>query len=196
MAGVSFVIERNEWFNILNDAAIAAGKNTNAPVLESVHLAVTADGLITAEATDRFVLARRTHRLAQPLPLGGTADIMLRAVEIPGMARTFPKTKTPVYLSINIDDDKLTVSNDSATATYQGRPDAPIKTQPLFDLWLDDGKNASTLMFNPDILVRFAKVTHDKLTGMRLKLGKEGRPALVEIGDHFIGLIMPMRDEP
>jgi hypothetical protein len=139
------------------------------------------------------MLGHRTHQL--PKHKGPAADFVLNVFDVDAIARAFPKAKARTYqepLRVTIDGEKLTIATESNIANYRAVDDRPLNTGQFIDNFTPG--DIGQMLLDPDRLAVFAKVTRDKGAGARLKFAEKGRMVLVEIGDHFVGILMPMRD--
>lgn len=190
-----FTIDRNTFVEVLSDAAVAAGKDNDLPMLFAVHLTVSEDGLITASATNRFIFARRRYQLLDNYK-GEPIDLLLPADMVTNVARAFPKPKTrerPAELRIEAAGDSLTVSTDSATATYRTIGEQAVDIDQFIDKWVSGP--IEKILLNCDYLAPFGKVTRpNRASAMRLKFSAPNKIVLVEIGEDFVGGIMPARE--
>jgi len=190
-----FTIDRNTFVEVLSDAAVAAGKDKDLPMLCAIHLTVSEDGLITASATNRFIFARRKYQLPDNYN-GEPVDLLLPADMVTNIARAFPKPKgreRPAELRIETTNDSLTVSTDSATATYRTTGEQAVDIDKFIDSWVPGP--IRKILLHCDYLAPFGKVTRpNRASAMRLKFSAPNKIVLVEIGEDFIGGIMPARE--
>lgn len=166
-----------------------ASTEATLPVLCGLQL--VADGkTLTISATDRYVLGRWT------LAYEGeafTALIHRRDVDtIVALLKKDAKTSLPAALTLDGPDLTVSTFDGSARANVMDSAAYP-KLDFLFWDKGDAGLPAGVIGFNPAYLAKFAKVA-GKAERMRMWMRDEFKPVLVEIGEHFTGLIMPMRD--
>lgn len=210
----SFEIERNDWCEILSDAALFASRDVTLPMLECVHLTVGTHGRVVATATDRFTLGRRVYQLDAKIP--APVEVMVpvrevaamtkihaaparRGVSIPPQVTVTGKLPYVAEHRWGATGGSITVSSGvtgerSVTSTHPCMPVGFVDADRLFEE--EAGREAGVappVAFNPEYLARFARVSRRRGESMHVRLTTNARPMRITIGEHFTGLVMPVR---
>lgn len=209
-----FEIPRNDWIEMLSDAAIFAGTDDTLPMLTCVRLQLGVGGQIVAAATDRFTLGRRTYQL-EGVKFPHAIEVLVSVTEITAMAKIHGKTRRGIPNLINVTvtgrlphdtENKWTSTAGSVRVSsgWSGHREV-VSTHPGMDLQyvdvdaLIDGTlkaeptSSPVVGFRPEYVARFARVSKWRGESMRMRLIAPDRPMLVTIGDHFTGLVMSVR---
>jgi hypothetical protein len=197
-AVATVTLKASDLARVLGNTVLACDKSKTLPVLGAVRLEVSG-GTITAVATDRHRLHLDTAELSEG-STGETTTLLDRA-DVATMVKTLKGDKGDVTLTITGSTVALFTRN--ATLTF----DAVEGTFPRYRGLLPEHDDAVTMEgpthFNPALLADFAKVTdgqrsyerkaNTRYPVMRMQMSHPHKPARVEIGDTFVGLIMPVR---
>jgi hypothetical protein len=155
------------------------------PMLASVAFQADGDEL-TLVATDRYTLG--TYRLTWD---GGHADAI---VEAPKDLLAFAKKAKGGTIELRFGKDEVTAASHTSTATFKLYDGTFVNWRNLLP---ERDPNDEVFGVNAQFIAKFAKAG-DKHTPMRVALRSRTKPLAVEIGEHFRGLIMPVKlpDEP
>lgn len=171
--------------------AITLFASTDATIPVLCHVALVADGTtLTLKATDRYVAGRYTIDYAgEPFAVSvHRTDV----ATILALLKPWSGARSDATATLTMEGVRLTVAtyDTSGNVATGDIADLP-KIDSLFPS--EDGASLpdGTIAFNPAYLAKFAKVA-DKHEPMRLYMKGAMKPALVKIGEHFTGLIMPM----
>jgi DNA polymerase III sliding clamp (beta) subunit (PCNA family) len=211
---VSFRIRRDDFVLALTEGALCAGSDWTLPMLTGVHVVIDPKGLITAESTDRFTLCRRTFHLdvndtENAFAFDGAAAVGLvlpksDLTRIAQMHTASPRGQAPRTLNVTVagrtEDSIGSITIESGggydahvLSTHKGIDVEYINAQGILDSAVPTAQAGA--MVNPEYLPRFAKVKHSRTRGAQIKFCGPGKPVRIEIGDQFVGLIMPMRED-
>lgn len=203
---VQFQIPRDDWCEILSDAAIFASRDAYTLALNAVKINVDMSGQITVSASDRFTLGIRRYQLGGPC--GDNVQILLPLAEVAFIAKIHARTRrgVPNKLTVTIDGYlplaadlpmraghlgiESRVNSRQITSWHTGMEAAPV---PFEKFASPEPSEQSLIGFNPAYLARFAKVSRRAGESLHLTLGGPRRPTTVKIGEHFTGAIMPVR---
>jgi DNA polymerase III sliding clamp (beta) subunit (PCNA family) len=212
---VTFEIERNDWCEILADAAIFAGHDDTLPMLTCVRLQVGVGGQIVAAATDRFTLGRRTYQLDAKLPVA--AEVLIPVREIEAMAKIHARSRhrgVPNPLTVTVTGSLPYVAerwdatggsvriasgfggHREVVSTHPGMVlgHAYVDIDALIDKTVKaEAATPSAVGFRPEYVARFNRVSRFRGESMQLRLTSPDKPMIVTIGDHFVGLVMSVR---
>lgn len=198
----SIVIKADALARTLGNALpFAANPKEGMPMLSAVRIEAR-DGVFTATATDRYVLghARCTAEESTEPEEYGT----LPAVSIPvdGVKRIIAalRGQRDYYVCFGHvaaeDDDEageVTLHGDMGKLTVPTEPGEFPRFVSLFPAEYRV-ELAGEAGYNPAFMARFGKVKADKGTPMRIVHAvSPTKPIVIEIGDAFVGLIMPVR---
>jgi hypothetical protein len=187
---------------IIGDAAPFASKDPHLPTVHGVCLEA-AGGVLSATATDRYAIGHSradcTGALTGQLVIGLEDARLIASMFRPAKRNTAGPNVTITAADGTArfaysDDDSLglvaelgiglrAVSNDFVDYTS-------LLNRPGDDAEPADGKAYG---FRPDLLARFARVHQERDEPMRVFPGSATKITWVEIGDRFIGGIMPVR---
>ena len=176
----------------LRVAALFAGTDATIPMLGAVRLECNGVKL-TALATDRYTAALYTTEAEGDVLFTAnipTANVRIILTTLKGAA-----AHTPVELTR--DGDRLTVRTfDGQVTVTLNNDDFPKLRHLIPDAHDGDGTgNVGLIGFNPAYLARLAKVATGKgrHEPARLTFTTPLKPVRVDIGENFVGLIMPVR---
>lgn len=194
----------------LQNVALFASADTTLPSLRCIRL-TAADGTLTAEATDRYVLARHTVPGAD-----GAGDMLADAKET--LAAVKPmiailKDSRRLLCRAEAEQPVITITCDSGYVWYtMTGHDAPTLTgtaragdprlYPRTGSHDTDAPRETadrTFTFTAANLAKLAKVsdghgtTRANLRYVRITPGGTGRPAAVHVGEHFSALVMTIK---
>ena len=189
---------------ILAAAVPFAGSENAMPGINAALLEGKGKWLV-ATATDRYALGK--SRVAAEGVDGFRA--LVKLADAKHILKTFTAAKgqeSPVVVSLTVQDRtttdtaKLTVDRedglfadcDSLTATYSLVDGEFPKTDSLFHKWKPATERAGG-GFNPQQLAKFQHVVSAHGEPIRLTIGDGSGTTIVQAGDHFLGLIMPVR---
>jgi hypothetical protein len=183
--------------NGLRDAVLFAGLDDTLPSLVGVWL--DWDGTtLTAYASDRFYIGRTTFRNVTVNEAGEGWRRFLPALN----AGIITAALKPVVAE-QVDRNVRVVVSDTSVAVKTAEL---TLTTPLNSTLQDFGVAAlldkfltaepvpgGSAALDPKRLARFSKVSRDYDDPTRLRIAGPHDPVVVQIGDHFDGLIMPVR---
>jgi hypothetical protein len=218
VSGVSFQIHRNDFVSVLNDAAIFASRDGSLPMICQIGLTITRTGLITASATDRFMLGRRSYQL--PISGGGEHEtawafdadgdsvkfrMPLADAARVGALHAKPPRGSQGLLDVEIASaNKVTRLSIKSGGTKSDAEVTSVHTDSGMELPDLDKMIAASVpdesmvgaSIDPLRLAVLAKVSRPTpSTPIRVRFCGASKPVRLEIGDRFVGLIMPMRDD-
>ncbi len=204
-----FEIPRDDWIEIVSDAALFADRSGYFPTIEAVKLRVSADGQIVASASDRFTLGIRRYSLPSNVTFGAEVLVLLPVDEVTAMGRLHARARRGNINMLTITirgalpgedvnhplhPGEITVRSEvqgrTVSSTHPGVEAEPIDFEGFAEP--ADGE-ASIVALNPEYLARFGKVSRDRGESMRIRFAAKDKPVTVKIGDHFTGAIMPAR---
>lgn len=209
---VEFEIERNDWCEILSDAAIFAGRDDTLPMLTCVRLQIGVGGQIVAAATNQFTLGRRTYQL-ETKPTSAV-EVLMPVTEVDAMAKIHTARRRGVRNPLRIVvTGKLPYDKDSRSSeggsvrvssgggdwrevvsTHRCMAIEFVDIDALLDSEMKREPGLPSLIgFNPEFVALFSKVSRRRGESMHVRLSTPSRPMLVTIGEHFTGLVMPAR---
>jgi hypothetical protein len=181
--------------NGIHDALLFAGTDDSLPILNGVWLKW--DGAkLTATASDRYYIGRSTFPATvnedgaawQRFLPADRARVILGALK--------PYADIAILLRITVARGSIAMANEELTLTVPlgadtndfgilDKLDHLLTAQPV-----PDGGSAA---FSADRLARFAKVSREYEEPTRLRIAGATDPVVVQVGDHFDGLIMPVK---
>jgi hypothetical protein len=194
----------------LSDALPFVCTDTCLPQITVVRIE-TSDGTLSATATDRYTLGHSRAACTGDLP----APFSLPTAAARQVIRLFkPPRRIPFGPGPRVAVD---YNPDTWIATFSpAREDGPalfaehadighevrVKTRdekyPEYHKLIDRAPAAAehtgaAYGLNPWLLARFDKVTGTPGMPMRVWMGRRTKPVVVQIGDTFVGIIMPVR---
>lgn len=162
-----------------------ASTDKTIPMLNAVRL-VGADGKLTLVTTDRYVLGTYVIEYEGP-----AFEFSLALDVAKKLAATWKKSSAYEPVFIDIDEDKVTFRTfDGSTMVRIGDDDFPKWRSLIPDA--EPGLPNGTIAFDPAKIALF-KGIGARMEPMRLRMTGVNRPIRIDIGDYFVGLIMPMR---
>lgn len=183
----------------LETAALFAGSDYTLPVLCTIQFKALEDGKLTLASTDRYMMGL-TRVAAEMVTVDGTfTPFLLDAKQASALGKRLRKAG-PAMLTVDTADGTV----KTVTVAYGGVSESltPVDGRfPHVDSLVPERREAgdtgpSVIGFAPAFMAKFAKVkTESKTTPMRVSLTSNTKPARVDIGDSFTGLIMPVRLE-
>lgn len=195
-------VDVGQFLELLTDVARASSTDPTLPMINGVLLhGDTYDGksLLVATATDRFILAHASvNATGAPLP---ESFIRLDDVKrIIAVLRTLPRGST--LLEIGTSKDKaVRFSAREASVTADPPFDPPsnfgfVSFRKLFEVETP-AKDANQVGVNGVLLSRLTAVARSRREYMHIRVAGRNQPTVVQIGQRFRALIMPVRtDEP
>lgn len=209
---VTFEIERNDWCAILSDAAIFGSRDPSLPMLTCVRVRIGTDGKITADATDRFTMGRRTFHLNEEFP--ASVEVLVPIDEVTAIAKIHGAArrgnKNPLSVTVvgglplvvgkpwAAQGGTITISSGGGrqrkvVSTHPGIASGYVDIDALIDAAMGvEPEPLQIAAFRPEYIARFSKVSRRNGESMRVTLTKPHKPMIVTIGDHFVGMVMPM----
>ena len=182
-------ITAGDLARILSDAAIFASRDDTLPMINSVHIESSGEHVI-AVATDRFTMG--VSKADYLDGKGDTFDFQLRLPQV-RILISIAKSCREAFSHVEI-----APSGDGATFSFSS---GEVVTLPGLSVnfidWrkivtaTDDGEATSFFGLNPQYVARFARVGGADAK-MKVKVGSPKRPTRVQIGDQFVGLVMPV----
>lgn len=191
-----------ELQHIARAVLVHAGTDDMFPILNDVHIEVR-DGHLLLAATDRFTLG--VYRTGLSEHSGGPIEI-----RVPGpllrsaIAMIGRRTRGEVQLRLTTENVTLTFDHPQVRTRAAATPvsyvmPAEPSTQPIW-LKLVNTTTAEAMTateavtgVNPAYLARFRHAAHRFEPILIHGPGRAMKPLLVTAGDHFIGLIMPVK---
>lgn len=170
-----------------------AKKGGAAPVLESIRLE-TREGEIQATATDRYRVGVARVPAVDATP---GAVFMLHGDTAKTALRTAGKA-LHVWVTIDTEKATLTVRGDSDVMFHQyAEPDAFPQLGYVFREVFEREPSGEPFALNATFLADFAKVGATVGKGARIVVHSTSprKPTVVTVGDHFFGLIMPLKHD-
>lgn len=167
----------------------AAKKGGNAPILESI-LIRTRDGEVQATATDRYRIGVARVPATDATP---GASFLLHVDDAKTALRTAGKA---VYVWVTIDGDKITVRGHNDVSFYRSdEPEAFPRLDYVFRDVFEREQSDEPFALNSTYLADFGKVgaTDGRNTPIVVHSTSPKKPTVVTVGDHFFGLIMPLK---
>jgi len=189
-----------DWDDLVGRVALFAHRNSRdlVPILSCVHL-YEAQGRLYAEATDRYRLGSTVAPATVVVPEGFAALISVESIA--DLARI---TKAPARLR---DSLSITLTSESGNRLRVSIEALPGLGDIVMSLQLVDGDYPSagkilhtaltgepavtTSGFNPEFLADYRKVA--KRNEAVVISPRGDRPALIRVGDDFIGALVPIR---
>lgn len=189
---MSVQLMTTELVRILKDAQLFAHGDNMIPIINAVHLELRGEELI-AVGTDRFMLgASKTEVDEATGPF--VAALPLRQVKtIIQMAGACKQAFSKVALDVN--DDKIRVafsSGETLMLPAELEAGAHVAWLKLLES-AEDSPPSKAMDLNPQLLARFARVSANRATRMRLHFFGYAKPIRVSIGEAFVGMVMPVR---
>lgn len=179
-------VNANELATALATIAHFADPDKSIPMLNSILLEARA-GRLTAVATDRYVLG------TYEIPFEGhDFSALVPLVDAKALTAVLKRQYKAARVSLGCRDDRLTVVH------YEGEVRIRLNDHdyPKWRALIPDAKDAQEctgISLSPTNIARFAKVPHAKTEPMHLFFKGRLKPVRVQIGESFVGLIMPMR---
>lgn len=188
-----------DLYTALSDALhFAAPASAKAPALEAVRLEAQ-EGQFVAVATDRYTLGASQVEYS-----GNPFTVMLAASDakaLAGMAKTGKRAEKWREATIEIAADGRQVTfrfNSGEAMTVRGLDVSFPKWRQL--LPANDARMGGTLGvgYQPALLAKFTKVRPEERDAVLVafpSLTPNGQPGMtvIQVGDGFIGLLLPMR---
>jgi hypothetical protein len=202
---MTVTIPAADLVRIINDVLPFAARDDSLPMITAVYLE-TADGKLTATATDRYTMGHSRADCAGSLPKSGALIRYSDAVLItrlfkPARKRgsTVPQVSLTLESAVKEADPVLRVATaDTLGVVHElgiglSTVGAPFpKYQDIFAK-IELPEQNSPIAFNQHYLARFAKVAGQWGEPLRFFPGSPVSASIVEIGEDFVGLIMAVR---
>lgn len=197
----SLTIPAANLVRVLHDALPFAGTDTDLPQISAVYIEA-AGGVFTVTATNRYVLghARTTCDGGLPAPLLISAD---DARLIAQLFRPNRRSVTGPTVTIITDEhvarfayadsDSLGLLPELGVAVRLRHIAFPKYQHLLTRRSKADWDGSTAIGFNPRLLNLFGKVTDANQHHLRMFLNGPTRATVVEIGEDFIGIVMPVK---
>ncbi len=175
---------------------VAQDRYSMVPVLEAVRL-TTVGGYLTATATDRYTAAKTRH----PVPEGTEFHALVTARQLKGLLAMFKPARGQVgELTLTVTErGDLQVEGPSAlfagASIHYDVLDAEYpKVDTIFaaNLGRTEVEQARTVALNAAFMAKFQLAARDGLP-IEVSAGAAHQPVVVTSGDHFVGIIMPVR---
>lgn len=197
MSAVQIEVPARELFRLISEVKPFAGIDDTLPMLCGVLFETEGDYLIGA-CTDRYTMGASRLELDKT---PGKLRWLMGGTDVAALQRIFrPERRSNPALSLTFDGPDLTVT------TLGGLPGLPAvearfttnvnHTFPAYRSLFERPKADATLPaqagFNPAYLAKFqhAQRGHDPVI---ITHAAANKPMLLHVGDHFAGLIMPVR---
>lgn len=218
----TFSIPRVDWFRVLDDVLPFTGDDDTQPMLTGVNLTLAGKKL-TAAGTDRFSLGVREYVIddSEAEITGEDFTILVSRRDVAAMKRFHvPHQRGLPQKTLNVTVKGRELGKEGKK-TALGRPTVEsggfiqIESGGKFDATVtsvhkglewefvkydnlipDPAKATGTpcMAWSPEFMARFAKV-HNPNRHARVTFYGERKPVRVDIGDQFIGLLMPQDRE-
>jgi DNA polymerase III sliding clamp (beta) subunit (PCNA family) len=183
---------------VLHNAVLFTAPNkVNIPMISAVRLEFSGDQVLSV-ATDRFVLG-----VSHADYTGEEFDVLIGrddADRIAKLAKTKPTTRNygepPRSVAIEHDGNTITFTFTTGEALTINTLDCQFpKFRQLLPSETDEPASPAYTAVDPARLAQFTKVVphSDDEHGMSVTLTKPERPVMVQVGDHFVGALMPVK---
>lgn len=179
-----------DFLALVTDAALFASTDEFRPALCHIRLEAK-DGLLTAHATDSYVLTEATEDVKMEGPswvrfLHRRTVPLIKALLAGGGRST-------IALTVRDDDPSISIARDIASVTF-GSPD-PVKWPDIPGLLAKEYGKCSdgTMRLNPQLLALLGRLSDKPLEGVRLEFHDVTEPISWTVGSRRRGLIMPLR---
>ncbi len=202
MTDVTLEVRAREFYQLLSEVIPFAGVDDTLPMLTGICLTSEGNDLIAA-ATDRYTLGVARMTLSEPVGL--FEQLLLPAKSIPRIKGMFPVArKGEPFLRLTFTDEGLVV--EQAGTLDQSLPSTRLSVKWInasFPSWrsLLHGTGSTNrpqnveIGFNPDFMARFARARQSGESMILHAPENLNTPWRINIGEHFVGLIMPTRQD-
>lgn len=164
-----------------------AGVDDTLPILTCVHFE-TRDGQLHLATTDRYLLG--TFRV-EGAEIEGEVSANIEGRDVKDLLAFARKAKV-APLTLTFGEHDLTVSDFERVAIFRTFDGDFPKVWAILDGLGDQPETVFGV--NPHKIAAFAKAAgSDKTTPIRLSLTSPVKPIRVELGDRFVGVVMPVR---
>lgn len=202
----TFTVTVQDFLRTVSNAALFAGTDETLPVLNAVRLEISepdqnAEVTLTAVATDRYSIGMDT---CKAVGVTAAAPLLIRLQDVKSLVKACKNVPTrsrpSTFVVAWVEDDsrvRFDIAYDNSVTVRQQDGEFPkyrslIPDQSAYDA--ADGVHRVGL--NPVYLARFALVdggTGKSRPTMVMDWMTATKPAKVQLGDTFTGLIMPVR---
>ena len=181
----------------LNPAIRTAASDDYVPVLHAVRIVVR-EGFAVATSTDRYVASMSRHEL--PENHGDDADVIVPVRELKKMLTLHKAVRSDnPDVTVTIADGRITMSGAiTVSAELLGQPSASTPDiVALFHMKMQSAKDCPgmpPLGLNTGYLHRLGQTAGPNQPAAIVPTGtKPSDPLLVVVGQHYVGLVMPVR---
>lgn len=201
MTDVTLEVRAREFYQLLSEAVPFAGTDDTLPMLTGICLTSEGNDLI-AVATDRYTLG--VSRITLSEPVGLFDQRLLPVKSIARIKGIFPVPRGgELFLRLTFTDEGLVI--EQAGTLDQALPSTRFSVKWIdakFPQWrsLLHGKtpvreNPQNVQagFNPSYMARFARAKQGSEAMVINAPEKVNAPWIVSLGEHFVGLLMPVR---
>lgn len=195
----SFTLTAADAHNALKASLVCAGRDDTLPMLTCIELTHEGSDIILA-STDRFRLGlvRVTAKSGDEYPSFDFGQTVLDGADVKRAAAIVKPAKASQgnwEVTFTLDESGLRYKtldglegvirvSDSEFPKVRQLINAPTPDETIED---------PTFTVNLDYLASFAKVRFTKRDDISVYPNVAGRPIRIAVGDHFIGLLMPIR---
>ena len=170
--GVVFEMTRTQLRETLSAHLLSTGRDELLPVFCHIRLRL-ADGVLTAESTDRYRLTVTT----QTVDTDGAFDVLLHRHDADRIVKALPaKARGAVdYVFLTVSDTTLKIDlMDSGLTFVLG---TGMEFPKIGHLGTGEPVPTERVGFNPKYLIDFAKMPRERNTALTLDLKGSGKPA-------------------
>ncbi|MGV9797323.1 hypothetical protein ACWDTP_04590 [Mycobacterium sp. NPDC003449] len=190
---VSMMLAKDLHAAVSNALNCAASPADGIPAIAAVRIEASESQLVTV-ATNRFILgATRVDYSGAPFTATLAHDDAKTLVKI---ARTLKRDERIRTVELDVADDRVTFRFITGEALTVRDADVEfVKWRHLLPADMERMGAVTGVRYNPDLVAKFAKVVGDSPMVMMPTTGRGGEPGptLVQIGEDFIGVLMPVR---
>lgn len=200
-------VNAHELGQLLTAGMICAGKDSTLPMLSCVRLETRGKELL-AVSTDRFRMG--VARIGFVASEDTDASQFVALVPIDDVKRTISGLKTPVkerdtvVVTLTLGDGKIAWTREDGILSGVMRDESANLQFPRWQALMAPCANRATLaeqnaayvgfMCTATYLADFAKAVWGRDQTMIVEPAESpGRPIIVRVGTHFLGLLMPVR---
>lgn len=200
-------VNAHELYQLLTAGMICAGKDITLPMLSCVRLETSGNELL-AISTDRFRMG--VARIGFVAEAGVDTSKFVALLPVEDVKRTVASLKIPakerdiVVVTLTLSDGKLAWTRDDDTWSGVMRDESADLQFPKWRGLMAPPANRPALaeqnteyvgfMCTAPYLADFGKAVWGRDQTIIIEPSeKPGRPIMVRVGEHFLGLLMPVR---
>lgn len=198
----TFTLTTFDAHNALKASLVCAGKDDTLPMLTCIEMTHEGSDIILT-STDRFRLGmlRVTAKSGEGFPDFEFGQTILDGADVKRAAAILKPSKAAernVEVTFTLDESGLRYqTNDGVGGVIRVTDHEFPKVRQLITAPTpEDEVTDPSFTVNLDYLASFAKVRFSKRDDISIYPGSSpARPVRIAVGDHFIGLVMPVRSE-